>query len=146
MNNIQKNDIDKILKQYDLKVTTKRIYVLFEFLNNNKSISAEEVYINLNSKGIKINLATVYRIIEIFVQKGLLVKSCIVDRKCLYHIKDKEHYHFFVCIKCNKKSEINQCFIEEIEMSLKQKNYTVLSHNMEIYGICDLCGGSNNED
>lgn len=141
MNQTAKN----ILKASNIKVTRQRLEVLDELLQSDVCLSAEEIYNRLIVKNVDINLATIYRIMDNFFEKGIVEKNTI-NRKHFFELKKSNiHQHYFVCIKCNKKVNIVDCKINLIEKELNKRNFKVLSHNLEVYGICNSCGGKNNE-
>ncbi|AZT89739.1 transcriptional repressor [Caldicellulosiruptor changbaiensis] len=133
-------DIKSILNLHNIKATWQRIEIYKVLNSSNQCLSADEILNMLKNKNFKINLATVYRNLELFVQNGIVVKSTI-NRKHFFEIKKNEHHHYFVCIKCNAKAEIVDCKINLIEEELNKMNFKILDHNLEVYGICDKCCG-----
>lgn len=134
------SDAIKILKEKNIKATRQRIQVLDQLMKSDVCLNVEEIYKNLKSKNIAINLATVYRITDELFKKGVVEKN-LINKKYYFEFKKMDnHHHYFVCIKCNKKSNIVDCKINIIEKELSQKNFKVISHNLEIYGICNKCG------
>jgi len=133
-------DIKSILNLRNIKATWQRIEIYKVLNSSNQCLSADEILNMLKNKNFKINLATVYRNLELFVQNGIAVKSTI-NRKHFFEIKKSSHHHYFVCIKCNAKAEIVDCKINLIEEELNKRNFKILDHNLEVYGICDKCCG-----
>ena len=72
-----------------------------------------------------------------------LEKICrinIIDEHSYYALSSSDHHHHTVCKSCNKIEEIN---LTGLEKSIKkyQKDLTgeLLSHNLELYIICETC-------
>lgn len=85
-----------------------------------------------------IDTSTVYRIIEMFLEKNIVIK--IVDAAEIYYAINEEHSHYVNCIKCHKKEKINYCFIHNMEKQIaKDLGYTLVSHNLIIDGLCPTC-------
>ena len=136
------DEIKELFKKNDIKNTQQR-HMVYSLLKKRKQpISAEEIYQEISGKLDKpINLSTVYRILEVFTEKGILLKSQInINGKALYEINHMEHRHHLICIKCNTISPIRGCPLEEYEHDLEKKTgYKILEHNLEIKGICPKC-------
>ncbi len=136
------DELVELFKKHKLKNTNHR-HMLYMLLKESKQpISAEEIYRLISVKLDKpINLSTVYRILETFEQKGLVLKSQInLNGKALYEINHMEHRHHLICIKCNKISPIKGCPLGDYEIELeKQTGYKILEHNLEIKGLCPSC-------
>ncbi|ADQ06310.1 ferric uptake regulator, Fur family [Caldicellulosiruptor hydrothermalis 108] len=133
-------DVKSILNSHNIKATRQRVEIYKVLQNSQQCLSADEILQLLKTQNLNIDLATVYRNLELFVQNGIAVKSTI-NRKHFFEIKKSSHHHYFVCIKCNAKAEIVDCKINLIEEELNKMNFKILDHNLEVYGICDKCCG-----
>lgn len=76
-------DIKSILNLRNIKATWQRIEIYKVLNSSNQCLSADEILNMLKNKNFKINLATVYRNLELFVQNGIAVKSTI-NRKLFF--------------------------------------------------------------
>lgn len=123
-------DIEQILKEKNLKITKHRKELL-NIINE-----TEEATIKKIQKSIKIDKSTMYRILELFLEKELIEKNINYKNEIYYEIK--KHNHYIKCIKCHKKQKIDICPIENI----KTKDYEIISHKIEIDGICKDCKNS----
>lgn len=137
---MSKLDIKELLNSHSIKATWQRVEIFKVLQSSNECLSADQIHQKLASNNINIDLATVYRVLDLFVLKGIAQKSTI-NRKCFFELKKLDHCHYFVCIKCHKKTNIVDCKINLIEEELSKKNFKVLSHNLEVYGICNKCYG-----
>ncbi|MCR2032994.1 Fur family transcriptional regulator [Anaerofustis stercorihominis] len=71
---MEKLDVKEIIRSHGLKATPNRIAVYEYMLNSKEHPSAEMIKEHLNSLGNKFSLATVYNIIEAFLEKGVIIK------------------------------------------------------------------------
>ncbi|MDY0236612.1 MAG: Fur family transcriptional regulator [Gudongella sp.] len=135
-------DVKQLFKSNNIKNTQQR-HMVYSILKSKKQpITTEEIYKIISGKLEKpINLSTVYRILEVFTEKELILKSQIhINGKALYEINHREHRHHLICIKCNKIIPIKGCPLGEYEQILeKQTGYKIIEHNLEIKGICPKC-------
>ena len=120
---------EQLIKSKGLKVTKHRVNIL-EVINlldidaTNKNI--------LNKLGL--DKSTFYRIIQIFVDSGI-ISSGINHRNELYYSICDEHKHYIKCVKCHKKESIDICPVDDLE----KKGFHVIQHKIEIDGICNDC-------
>lgn len=134
-------DYINLLKKTGLKNTKHRLSML-EILNESpQPISAEDVFLQLKSKEVSINLSSVYRILDAFVEKGLAVKSSVDGcDMSLFEASHAEHVHHFICQGCRRIVLISGCPLESYEKLLQDKlGCEITGHKLEIYGYCKDC-------
>lgn len=135
-------EIKQLFKTNNIKNTQQR-HMVYSLLKNKKQpLTAEEIYKNISGKLNKtINLSTVYRILDVFTEKNLILKSQIqINAKVLYEINHRDHRHHLICVKCNKILPIKGCPLGEYEQTLeKDTGYQIIDHNLEIKGVCPRC-------
>lgn len=124
-----------------IKNTKQRKMVLNLLKNTDELLSAEQIYTGLKNQDENINLSTVYRILELFVSKGILVKSTIPnDSKSVFEINHSEHQHHLICMRCKKIIPVNSCPLENFEKSLRENTeFDITGHKLEIFGYCPKC-------
>ena len=132
----------ELFKSRGIKNTQQR-HLIYEFLSRKKQpITAEEIYMMLSKKEkTRMNLSTVYRILDTFTKNGLVQKSGInIEGKSTYEINHMDHRHHLVCVKCNKIVPIKGCPLEGYESYLAETtDFEILEHHLEIKGICPDC-------
>lgn len=119
----------EILKNNNLKITQPRTEIL-EIINK---LDIEATIKNILDK-TQIDKSTVYRTIQTFLEKNIIETSINYKNELYYQIK-QEHKHYIKCIKCHKKEEINICPVEDLE----KKGFKIITHTIEIDGICNKC-------
>ncbi len=105
------------------------------------AISAEEIHTRLTEQNNSISLSTIYRILDVFVSKSLILKTNMYnDKKAFYEINRLQHKHYLICINCNHSLEISCCPLESIEKALaNETKYKIMGHKLDIYGYCPQC-------
>jgi Fur family ferric uptake transcriptional regulator len=129
------------LKEKNLKITGQRKLILDAFLNNERHISAEELYDQLKRENPGIGLATIYRTLKLLSECGLANELHFSNGVTRYeHLFGHEHHDHLICLNCGKYIEVVEPAIEELQEKLARKNnFQVLRHRMELYGICQEC-------
>ncbi|KJR44539.1 Ferric uptake regulation protein FUR [Desulfosporosinus sp. I2] len=130
-----------VLNREGIKSTRHRNAIL-ELLEESESpLTAEQLYINLRDKTASIDLSTVYRTLDTFASKNLVIKSNRVDDgKALYELNHHDHKHHLLCVGCHKLISMEDCPMGELQQVLKKKmDFDVTGHKLEIYGYCRDC-------
>lgn len=120
-----------------IKRVTKSKKAVLEILQNSSSgITSEEIVGQLNNY----DRVTIYRILQSFIDDGLIHKATSDDGKS-YYFKciqcNKVHFHNHYHFKCNRCKRV-ECINDEIEIKIPA-NYQIESINLWISGICDKC-------
>ena len=131
------------LKEKNLKITGQRKLILDAFLNNEKHISAEELYDQLKKDTPGIGLATIYRTLKLLCECGLANEIHFSDGVTRYeHLFGHEHHDHLICLNCGKYIEVFNPEIEQLQQKMaEQHQFEVLRHRLELYGICRDCSG-----
>jgi len=130
----------KSLKEASLKATPGRILVLKYFRDFPTPGNADTIYKKIGRE--KIDLATIYRILNSFSNHKLIQRVEIGGASVYYELADKSHHHHLICLKCNKIRDIQGCDFEEILSKVRKENSDfgdIKSHSFEVFGICKDC-------
>ncbi len=134
----------KMMKENNLKITPKRMSIIKFFLDNNVYSTPESVWKYLKKNFKKIGLPTVYRNLAEFEKIGILTKIEGEEKRMYYGLCEAKnpfsHHHHIVCIKCHKVGLVESCDFDEIvEKIEKLSGFKVISHSLQIEGICKNC-------
>ena len=129
------------LHRYGLKNTKSRQLVLQLLMQHGGVLTAEEIFQQLFAQKQTLNFSTVYRILEIFTQKGVTEKSYLSNsRKYGFTLHAVGHRHRLICLRCHAVVEVEHCPIAEFEQQLAEKtDFAIVGHNLEWYGYCAKC-------
>ncbi len=121
---------------------TRQRSKIFDILKQQEfPTTAEEIYLKLKQVDTAISLSTVYRILDVFVSKGLALKNNISeDNKAMFELNRMEHKHHLICVCCKKILVVDQCPLEVYEKKLEKKTrFDITGHKLEIFGYCPEC-------
>jgi len=130
---------EQAMRRSGLKRTKQRELVYAVLDGVDSPISAEQIYKALLSDAI--NLSTVYRILENFVDKNIVIKTTLGKSvTAIYELNRQEHKHHLICVKCHAIVAISGCPLEQYVAELSEtSHYQILEHKLEILGICPKC-------
>jgi len=129
-----KHDHPSMDSELDLKLAsvrqTKPRKLVMEILKQATApMSAVEILAEVEKAGEQIWLSTIYRVLELFVEKEIAVKSTLLGT------------HYAICVVCHRIIPMDNCPIAAVGFSpgLQEENFRVTGHKIEIYGYCSQC-------
>ncbi len=120
-----------------LKKTKQREAVLFVMQNAGRPMKALEIFDEVKKNGSVMWLSTVYRILELMTNNGIINKNFISgDDIASYELCNAGHKHYAVCISCHRKFPMKVCPLNE---AWETDQFHVTGHKLEMLGYCDDC-------
>ena len=141
MNRMEQLDNKEFFSNHGIK-NTKQRHIIFDILKEESlPLTAEQVFIKVKEFDPTISLSTIYRILDVFISKEMVLKSSVTeDNKTMFELNRREHKHYLVCIGCKKIMTLDNCPLEVYEKSLEQETgFQITAHRLEIYGYCPAC-------
>ena len=86
------------------------------------------------------DLVTVYRLMPVLEKVGLVRRCDFGDGVVRYEFNRSEHHHHhLICRKCQKVETLDLCVVDALERLAKQRGYTEVTHQLELFGVCPDC-------
>jgi Fur family ferric uptake transcriptional regulator len=123
------------LRKAGLKVTLPRLKIL-EILESNEQrhLSAEDIYKELLDGGEDIGLATVYRVLTQFESAGLVTRHNFEGGHSVFEVDEGKHHDHMVCIETGDVVEFMNEDIERLQKEIARKhNYELIDHSLVLY-------------
>lgn len=138
---IMNTQIDEILKTNNLSVTGSRKKILSLFLNSQGALAHADIERNA---GEKFDRVTVYRTLQVFVDKGIIHTIPTPDNSIKYALcKDEcseghhhDHHIHFQCKECGNTYCLDEVATPEVKLP---KGYAPEQIEVVISGICKNC-------
>ena len=133
--------IENILKRNQLSVTSSRMKILDLFLGNAGALSHGDIE---KKAGKKFDRVTIYRTLQVFVEKGVLHSIPTADNSIRYALcKDdceEGHHHdnhvHFVCKDCGNTICLDKVTIPSVKLP---QGYAAEQVEVVVSGICKDC-------
>lgn len=126
------------LKHAGLKATLPRLRIINLFESSKvRHLTAEDVYRQLQSEGIDIGLATVYRVLTQFEQAGLLSRHHFESGKAVYELNEGRRHDHLVCLQCGRVEEFYDSEIEKRQQKIaRERGFEISEHALYLYAEC----------
>ena len=133
-------EIRAFFEKYDIKYTKQRSAIYDILVKADEPLTAENIYLECKKSRVSTSLSTIYRILDMFIDKKIVIIAGSDGKKSTYQINSHEHKHHMICLRCKKKITIEDCPLEKYEKSLcKSTNFEITDHKLDIYGYCPSC-------
>ena len=105
----------------------------------NRSISAQDLYIELRNREQDMGLATVYRSLEALKIQGEVQVRTLANGESEYSSVKSDRHHL-TCVNCGVSLPIDACPVRDLEQQLeKSHTFKVYYHTLEFFGLCQKC-------
>ena len=120
--------------------TTQRRVILDAMASSPRFRTAQEVYSELRSAGIRVGLTTVYRHLQQLVEDGDVHALQLADRQTAYRLCSREAHHHLVCTECGQAAEIRGADLDEwVANEARSRGFSQVTHALEVFGLCPDC-------
>ncbi|WP_457571178.1 Fur family transcriptional regulator [Desulfovulcanus sp.] len=136
--------VEDLLHDAGLETTSHRIMVLSFIINRKCPVTAQEILQEL-TKQSRINKVTLYRILDLLVEKKIIYRHSAGDRSfryCLVSAENRDGHCHFYCKECGKMQCIS---MHKLPAAINEayKDLPVRIEDVEIRfdGVCQDCLG-----
>jgi len=129
------------LKSKGLKFTPERRDILREIFSTHKHFDVEALFETLKKKGERISLATIYRLVPLLIESGMIRRATRLDGHITYeHVFGHKPHHHLVCVKCGRIIEFRDEGIERLLNEVCQKyDFAPIDQRLGVRGVCSAC-------
>lgn len=130
-------DNTALLQKYSLKATPQRLEIV-NVLSTHGHMNVNELYSTLLIKFPSISLATIYKNINIMLEKGFLLEVKLSGQKSVFELVKDNHSHV-ACMKCSDVIDIDLNIESIVNEVKKRSNYKLESNSLIFNGVCPRC-------
>jgi Fur family ferric uptake transcriptional regulator len=137
----EKQQFEMLFKQEQIDNFEDRFKVLEAFLQTEKHVTVNELFVLLENNGWRLEPEFVRETLELMCRFGFAHKSRFDNGDVLYeHRHLGQHHDHMICTKCRKILEFEERQIEQLQIKIAAAHgFHMLQHKLEIYGICNNC-------
>jgi Fur family ferric uptake transcriptional regulator len=129
------------LARRNLRYTAEREAIIKEIFASHDHFNVESLYLKMKKKDIQVSRASIYRILPLLMEAGLIEEIYFEDgHKHYEHVYGHDHHCHLRCVECGRIEEFVDNRLDSIEMELSSKfGYEIINHRLEVRGICPQC-------
>ncbi len=134
-----RNSTQDLLWAHGIKATAPRIAVIDFLVQQDNPLSIGDI----NKKLPKYSTASIYRTLDVCIDKGLVNRVNIDRSRALFELTfGRKHHHHIICTDCGDMEDSEKCLPQDIEKTIlsHSKKFSALSHHsLEFFGCCKKC-------
>lgn len=136
-------DIETLFLETEIASTAQRRVIAQAIRDNTGHPDAETIYHLARQIDPHLGIATVYRTLKLFAEKGLVDRHDFGDGRARYEVAPESHHDHLICVRCGTVVEFARGRIEELQEEVaREEGFDLLDHRMELYGLCGECRGT----
>lgn len=141
---MNKHIITQLIEQKNGRLTPLRETLIDLFITTKKPLSVPEIIEMLGTLGKDVNKTSVYRQIQFLQEMQIILELQLDKARVHYELSNLDHHHHLVCNNCQKVEHVDVPNIEKHishlqNETLEEKGFSIVSHNLEFYGLCRKC-------
>jgi Fur family ferric uptake transcriptional regulator len=103
-------------------------------------INAEEVFAQVQERTSSVNIATVYRTLELLVEQGLASRIDLGEERVMYATYQHGPHIHLVCRQCGQVIDANQDMLSVLNHQLQSEyQFEADLQHISVVGLCSDC-------
>jgi len=128
------------LRALRVRVTPQRLVVLEALEAHGGHTTAEEVMRWAATRASGLNLATVYRTLELLVSLGLVAQTDLGGEAATFELVGGAPHHHLVCESCGAVIEMDDALFQSLRADvLRRYGFDARSRHIALFGVCRGC-------
>jgi Fur family ferric uptake transcriptional regulator len=129
------------IRQRGLRRTPEREEILREIFEIHGHFDVDELHLLLRNRGTKVSKASIYRVLPLLIDCGLVREVDFSDGHWHYeHIYGHAHHCHLRCLGCGEILEFEEPTLNRLEEQLaREYGYRIKGHQLQVHGYCATC-------
>lgn len=128
------------LRRLGVRVTPQRLFVLEALERTGGHMTAEEIMQWASRRYPALNLATVYRSLDLLVSVGLVAQTDLGVGATYYELVGDSPHHHLACERCGHVIEMDEGLLESLRAdALRAYGFHARPRHLAIFGVCNAC-------
>jgi Fur family ferric uptake transcriptional regulator len=128
------------LRARGYRLTPQREMIIEALAHSRKHLSAEDIHKMIQPRTHAMNIATVYRTLDLLVEEGMVSRIDVGGGRELYATDRHGPHLHLACRRCGKVIEADQSLIQPLEKKLHEAHgFTPDLEHISLFGLCEDC-------
>lgn len=135
------------LHERGYRITPQREMVIEIVAHSGRHMTAEEVFEAVQERVHAVNIATVYRTLDLLVEEGLASRADLGGDRVVYATARHGPHVHLVCRHCGRVIDADAALFDPLfERVEAAYGFACSPHHFAIYGFCDACRDETDVD
>ena len=128
------------LRELGFRITPQRELIIEALAHSGQHVTVEKIYAQVHGRSRAINVATVYRTLDLLVETGLACRAGLEDGCVVYAAVDHGPHIHLTCRSCGQESSADPALLYPLAEQLFREYYFMadLKH-LSLVGLCAAC-------
>ncbi len=128
------------LRQRGYRVTPQREMIIEVIAHSSRHMTAEEVFAEVQTRTRAVNVATVYRTLDLLVEEGLASRANLGGGRVVYATAEHGPHVHLVCRHCGGVVDADVALFEALFQNVQtQYGFVCGPQHFAVYGLCVGC-------
>ncbi len=128
------------LRKQGFRITPQREMIVEIIAHADTHLTAEQIYAQVSQRTQAVNLATVYRTLELLVETGAVSRADLGGGQVSYAAKHHGAHIHLVCRCCGAVIDASHDLLETLHEQLQEKyQFAADLQHISIQGVCAAC-------
>ena len=131
------------LRQNGLRITPQREMIIQAIAHSDRHRTAEEIYQQVQARTRAVNLATVYRTLDLLVEQGLIHRLHLGSGQIVYTSPSHGAHLHLVCRHCGQVIDADAGLLVDLQKHIQAEHaFRADLQHISITGLCASCEAS----
>jgi Fur family transcriptional regulator, ferric uptake regulator len=128
------------LRSRGFRITPQREMIVEAIAHQGDHINVDKVFNLIQKHTQSVNIATVYRTLDLLVEQGLASRIDLGEGQVIYATNQHGPHIHLVCRQCGRVVDANQQMLSELDRQLRSDyHFAADLHHISVLGLCSQC-------
>jgi Fur family ferric uptake transcriptional regulator len=128
------------LRSRGFRITPQREMIIEAIAHQGNHINADEVFALIQKRTQSMDIATVYRTLELLVEQGLASRIDLGEGRVIYATQQHGPHIHLVCRQCGQVLDANQEMLSAFNQQLQSDyHFAADLQHISVLGLCSEC-------
>jgi Fur family ferric uptake transcriptional regulator len=128
------------LRDLGYRITPQRELIIEALAHSGQHVTADEIYTQVHGRSRAINVATVYRTLDLLVENGLACRVGLEDGCVVYAAVDHGSHIHLTCRSCGMVIDAEPTMLTPLADQLQREHdFTADLQHLSLIGLCKNC-------
>jgi len=129
-----------ILRSRGYRITPQREMIIESIAHAGQHIHAEEIFSQIQHRTHAVNIATVYRTLDLLVEQGLASQIDLGEGRVIYAANQHGPHIHLVCRQCGQVTDASQELLSTLNRELQSRyQFAADLTHISVLGLCQAC-------
>jgi Fur family ferric uptake transcriptional regulator len=128
------------LRSHGFRITPQREMIIEAIAHQGNHINAEDVFTLVQQRTQSMNIATVYRTLDLLVEQGLVSRIDLGEGRVMYATTQHGPHIHLVCRRCGRIIDADQELLSALKDRLETEyQFAADLQHISLLGLCSSC-------